>query len=269
MKTLLFTAVLGAAIASAASHAAVITVDALQTGGFYADGSADNSPAFQNYFVGYGTSPGGDRTPERRDFFWFSLAGVTDTIVSATLHLKLVFGGLIFGKGPGDPAGPPVPDDPFETYQLSGTPVPPLIVTSPVLTPAAGTIIFASFISGPTAAPYTFGGGAPPPPPDGHIAIELNAGGLLFLNTHLGSDVVLTGYMPTWTEDARPSPSPPPAFFEASELIFGLTDVPGGVPVPFLTLRTAAVPEPASALLLLMALVFWWPVRARGTARSC
>jgi hypothetical protein len=118
-----------------------------------------------------------------------------------------------------------------------------------------GTAIFGSFASLPTADPHVFGGGAPPPPPGGHIDIALNALGLLFLNTHLGSDIVLTGWMPTWTEDLRPDPFPPPDFFEASELIFGLTDVPGAVAMPSLTLVIAAVPEPESGILLLTGLM--------------
>jgi hypothetical protein len=56
-------------------------------------------------------------TPERRSFFWFSLAGIpAGTIDSATLSLTLPFGGLIFGKGLGDPLAGPVPDDPFEEF---------------------------------------------------------------------------------------------------------------------------------------------------------
>src|SRR5688572_24622551 len=78
MKKIWLTAILVAASVCTTPHAAVVSIDALQTGGFYADGSADNTPGFQNYFVGYGTTPGFGRTPERRSFFWFSLAGISE-----------------------------------------------------------------------------------------------------------------------------------------------------------------------------------------------
>jgi hypothetical protein len=89
-----------------------------------------------------------------------------------------------------------------------------------------------------------------PPPTD----IPLSPLGASFLNLVAGADIVLTGWMPTWSFDARPAPFPPPDFFEASELIFGLTDVHSmAVPRPPLTISftpAAAVPKPASLGLL-------------------
>ena len=233
-----------------------ITLTALQTGGFYGSGAApDNSPAFQNYFVGYGTSPGTGRTPERRAFYWFDLPEIDGAILSAELRLTLPFGGLIYGKGPGDPLAGPVPSDPVEMFQLSATPFSASLVTSPGLGPAEIDAIFGSFAGPSLAAPTEFHLGGPPPPPDGEIVITLNALGLSLLNSVSGADIVLTGWMPTWTYDDRLAPpDAPTTFFEAHELIFGLTDVHAGFPAPELTITfepAAAVPEPASAALLL------------------
>lgn len=237
--------------AAADARAGFVILEAKQTGGFYAPGLApDNDPAFQNYFVGYGTTPGSGRTPERRSFFWFDLAGVPGPITKATLGLTLPFGGLIFGKGPGDPLAGPVPSDVVEEFAVGSTPAPAGLVTSPTLTAAEADAIFATFASTPVASPVSFMAGGVPPPV---IDIPLDGAGLALLNSSLGKDVVLTGWMPTWSFDSRPDPFPPPDFFEASELIFGLTDVhAGAVPKPTLTLEfaPAAVPEPGSLALL-------------------
>jgi hypothetical protein len=42
---------------------------------------------------------------------------------------------------------------------------------------------------------------------------------------------------------------PPPAFFEASELIFGFTDVHAGFPKPVLTIDFTPIPEAGGVLL--------------------
>jgi hypothetical protein len=241
------------------AQAAVVSLDAIQTGGFYAGGATpDNLPGFQNYFVGYGTSPGGARTPERRSFFWFSLAGISTPIVSAKLDLTLPFGGLIFGAGPVDPTV----GDAMELFQLGATGFTPGDITSPSDLDA----IFAGLAAFPIAAPVCFDnstdgvdacpGPMPPPPP---VVIDIGPSGLAFLNGHLGTDVILSGWMPTWSFDSRPDPSPPPDFLEAGELIFGLTDVvsPFGSSVdpPKLVLTTeAAVAVPEANTLSLLAI---------------
>ena len=243
------------------AQAAPLTLDATQTGGFYADGSTDNHPAFQNYFVGYGTTPGAARTPERRAFFTFHLPSIAGHVDAATLHLKLVFGGLIFGKGPGVP-GPGVPDDALETFQLGAAAVPASVVTSAALSMSDALAVFASFDDHPIAPILGFGSGFPTPPPGGDIEIVLDATGIAYLNAHLGADIVLTGWMPSWSEDTRAAPpGAPTAFFEASELVFGHTDVavpgipPGSFPSPSLTLKISEPPINVSApnALLLLA----------------
>jgi hypothetical protein len=239
-----------------AAWADLIVVEATQVGGFYDGGATpDNLPGFQNYFVGYGTSPGGMRTPERRSFFWFELPEFETEVISATLTLKLVApGGLIFGAGPGDPETDPIFPDAAETFRLGFTLFDPVIVTDPVLSPASVDTIFESFKSTtdatPIAVPLTIAMGAPLPP-DGFFDIPFTPAGLTFLGFSSGMDVVLTGWMPTWTEDFRIVPdSDPPELLEGSELFWGFSDVHLDFPVPILTLLTAPVPEAGGLLLL-------------------
>lgn len=235
-----------------AASAGVVVLDALQTGGFFDTGlGPSNSPTFQNYFVGYGTTPGFERTPERRSFFWFSLPHLSGEIVSASLHLELPFGGLIFGKGPGDPlSGAFIPSDPVEIFRLSATMVPADIVTSTSLTAAEAKFVFDSFAGPEVAAPVEFHLGGTPPAPV--IEIPFNSLGLSILKSTSGGDLVLTGSMPSWSEDSRLAPpGAPTTFFEASELIFGLTDVhTGAVAKPKLTIVTRAVPEPTGIAMI-------------------
>jgi len=263
--------VLAGVVLAAPCSAQTIELGAVQTGGFYGGGVApDNKPEFQNYFVGYGTSPGKPRTGERRSFFHFDLSTAGPGIESAALKLRLPFGGLIFGKGPGDPALGPVPSDPTEAFAVGVTSFSSAMVTSSGLTGAEADAIFDSFDAAPVAAARLFGVGGPPIPPDldgkgAEIVIPLSAAGIAALNAKAGGDIVLTGWMPSWSLDTRLSPLDPSEFFEASELIFGLTDVHKGVPKPILELRyaAAAVPEPASAALLLAGLPLLARLRRR------
>ncbi len=247
MKRLIVVGLVAGALGVEFAYADLVTLEVKQTGGFYAGAAApDNDPAFQNYFVGYGTSPGGMRTPERRSFFWFDLSGVGGEIHSATLHLKLIFGGLVFGKGPGDPMAGPVPSDPMETFQVGATPVPAGLVASPFLTPPMIAAVFDSFDSMPIAPPLDFVMGGMPPE---DISISLDGTGLTLLEGAAGGDVVLTGWMPTWSFDGR-MVGMPPMFFEGSELIFGFTDVHAGFTKPTLTIDFTPIPEASAALLL-------------------
>lgn len=256
-----------------ASPAAAVDVAAplVQTGGFYASGGKDNSPAFQNYFVGYGTSPGGVRTAERRSFFVFDIPALPPgmLIAGATLKLRLPFGGLIFGKGPGDPAFPPVPDDSSETFSLGLVLAPPSVVLSPSLGSGEVVALFSTMDDIMVASPTLFMPGMVlPPPGDGGppiVPIMLDGGGLAALTLASGGSIVLSGWMPSWSEDLRPSPSPPPVFFEASELIFGLTDAhTSALLMPSLVLSLAPVPEAPGALLLTGGLAV---LAARGRRR--
>lgn len=248
-------------LALTASAAAVeVTLPALQSGGFYADGGADNDLAFENYFVGYGTTPGFARTAERRSFFHFDLAPLAGlgAVTSATLKLRLPFGGLIFGKGPGDPAAGPLPSDAVEVFALGAVHVPSAVVTSPTLTIGEVLALFAMIDDFAVAAPHVFGAAPLPDPGDGGppiVTIALDAVGLAELSARLGADIVLGGWMPSWSEDLRLVPGSGD-LVEGSELIFGLTDVHKLEllrPLLTVTFAAPAVPLPGSAWLLLAA----------------
>jgi hypothetical protein len=245
----------------------VVEITAAHVGGFYgdsghdgsdstADKTPDNTPSHENYFVGYSTSAGETRTPERRAFFVFPLSSVTGTVVSAELTLHLAGPDAIhFGKGPGTPGVDAIAEDTTETFQLGVTSVPtPAILATPVdLSTAFG--IFETFNDTPIAPPVTFGPGGMPPPMGmpAEVVIPLDAGGVAALNAALaGGDIVLTGWMPSWTEDFRLAPGAvdPDDWFEGSEFFFGFSDTHKTFPKPFLSVTFAPVPEAGAAKLL-------------------
>lgn len=231
----------------------IITTSSLHTGGFYADGGADNHIEHQNYFVGYGTTPGFGRTAERRSFFWYHVPTFSGEVVDATIKLKmLVTTSLIFGLGP----TPPI-HDPTETFQLGFTTAPAPLITSPTLTTPEGIAIFGSFDDHPIATPYEFSMSTMYDFPF-TVEIHLDGLGKSWISDHRGADVVLTGWMPTWSLDLRTDPLTG-KFLEEDELLFGFSDVPTLVPAPELTIVTA-VPEPATWLALV--------VGAAGLARA-
>jgi hypothetical protein len=250
-------------LAVGTAHASeTVTIAATQVGGFYdGGGTPDNLPHFQNYYVGYGTSPGHGRTGERRSFFVFDLSGIAGTVESATLTLRLPEeAGLIFGKGPGDPETEEIPSDPFETFALGATHFPSAFVTSPDLPSSAIMTIFDSMDAVHIADPVTFMmGDELPPGEDGgppEIKITLDGTGLFFMNERAGSEIVLTGWMPTWSYDDRLAPDGPTEFFEAHEYIFGHTDVHLDAALkPKLTVVYAPVPAPGALLTTLVGAV--------------
>jgi hypothetical protein len=235
-------------VVASTAAADVVVLEPVQVGGFYAGGAPpDNLPSFQNYYVGYGSLTGGGRTPERRSFFHFDLSGISGDVVSATLELKLIPGGLIFGKGPGTPPDP-IPSDTFEDFQLGGVFDPALPAskfTSTRLTSPEIMGIFGAMDDAPIAPTLGFTMGGPPPPDP--IVITLGPAGLTLLEMKAGGDVVLTGWMPTWSFDSRMFMG---GFVEGSELMFGGTDVHlSHFPKPVLTITTA-VPEVSSEIVV-------------------
>lgn len=229
----------GLFFSSAPLRAATFDLSASQVGGLFADGSADNSPAFQNYYVGYSTLTS---TAERRNFFHFDLSTVTTPVVAAELSLTLTFGGLIFGTG-----------DTIEEFVLSGTAVPVPVLLDPGISVAAATAAWDT-LGDPLGliGGVTFDTAMPPMVPPGglEIVIPLNALGVDLINMNLGGELVLGGRMLDVT------PLDPSG--EMSELMFGLSDVsppaPMGVDMPFLSLTE--VPEPSAAVLALAACAF-------------
>lgn len=248
--------VVGAITLSSVLTSPAIEVAVTQTGGLYADGTADNDASFQNYFVGYGTSSGSPRTPERRSFFIFDLSGISETILLADLSLELTVGGVIFGKDPSDLDDG---EDDEEIFELSSTPFTSaeILAMPPAAPPFDAGDIFSTFgtpgagdpgigFSEPLADPFVFDKSGSIVP--GELIISLNADGIAYLNDNLGGIVVLTGKMASWSEQ--------PEGEEPSELLFGLTDVvadgsPTGFPIPTLDITT--VPEPNSIILMLTA----------------
>jgi len=235
-------------------------------GGFFDGGIAPmNLPSHQNYFVGYGTTPGFGRTPERRSFFWFHIPDIPGEITHASLKLHLLVPtSLIFGLGPGDPPS----TDPIETFQLGATLVTPGTITSTSLSSTDIATIFGAMDDFPIAAPKDFVAGFPPPIPT-DIDIPLDATGIMALKTHEGADLVMTGWMPTWSHDDRMVDG---SFLEGSELIFGFSDVTGPsgalVAKPTLTIAYDPVPEPAGLASLTLGLAAFKRARRRLAPRS-
>ncbi len=179
------------------AHATTVTTTPMQVGGFLDGGFASNDPFHQNYFVGYGTVAG-MRSSERRSFFWYHIPaypGVTDDV---TIKLEnLASTSLIFGAGP-DPH--PEIHDPTEDFQLGATPVPPSTMIDMGMSSAANQTIFDGMNDFPVADPYTFSMATMYTFPMTAV-IHLNAFGIGLIDTHRGGDIVLTGWMPTWSSD--------------------------------------------------------------------
>ena len=278
MKNFLTVALLMSGIA-ANVNAGVTSIDASQVGGFYSDGSADNAASFQNYFVGYGTTPGFPRTEERRSFFTFDLSGITEPVTSASFSIFLPAFGLIFGTdclgadpctgllpGTDDPGTPwddtdpgAWPTDTVEEFVLGHTPFSSTIVTDTML-PAddPGGLdkkeIFDSFDDSPVAGSLAITVSDPLDFSSGPIefVMELDATGIALLNDAIaaGGDFVLTGFMPTWSFEDRMTPLGDD-LVEKSELMFGLSDLvtegsPTSLTTPFLEITTSEVPLPAA-----------------------
>lgn len=246
MKLSRFVFAIAFALALSGAQAAVITTSSLHVGGFFDGGVADNKIEHQNYFVGYGTV-GGVRTTQRRSFFWYHVPDFAGDVMDVSIKLKMhASTSLIFGL-----TGDPSVHDATETFQLGATPISPLDLTDPTLSSGEAQTIFDALDDHPVAHGYDFIHGFPYEFPFA-VEIHLDEGGKALISSHRGGDVVLTGWMPTWTSDLRMDGTG--HFVEADELLFGLSDVPGLVPPPELSIAYAAVPEPASTAALAIGL---------------
>ncbi|MEM0897287.1 MAG: PEP-CTERM sorting domain-containing protein [Verrucomicrobiota bacterium] len=264
-------------------HASAMTVslDTDQYGGIFADGTLNNKPADQLYYVGY-TIPTGSpsRAPERRNFFIFDFSTLSPgmgTIVAADMSLSLVTPGSIF-YGDDDGVLGPGPKDMTEEFILSFDPsiTPTTILsldtdgsTNPGGPAGAGVdkataeSLFPGFGDPGMAVadPYMFFDGAPPGTPGtgtinsvtepGEVIMPFNSVGLDVLNDAyaMGSTIILSGSMPSWSESLLMDGSGD--FVESSEAIFFHTLL--GVDtldVPFLDL-TFEIPEPSTVVLIL------------------
>lgn len=250
-------------LACATANAVVIEVSAMQVGGILGDGTKDNHPSHQNYFVGYGSGAAPfSRSAERRSFFWFHMPTLTGPIMSAKLMLKMPFAeSLIFGKGPGEP-GPSVPLDDSESFQLGFTMAPKDVVIDPDLGVPETLALFDDMDAHPIAAPKTFFKDVPYGFPMA-VEVDLDGSGISYISGSSGMDVVLTGSMPSWSFDDRLVPGGGD-WFEKHELLFGHSEVlPGTVPMPTLMIEYAPVPEPATTAALGLGLVALLKKRAR------
>lgn len=231
-----------------ASHAAIISVESKWVGGLFAEGAKMNDFAHQNYFVGYGTTPGFGRTAERRSFFWYDIPEFDGDVLSVTLELKLMFStSLIFGLDPVDPSV----KDPKESFALGFSPLGPGMFIDPGLTAPEVIGLFGTMDDMKVAPDTDFLSSVPIGLP-ATVVIPFDDFGKGVVDGATGGPLVLTGWMPTWSHDSRLDGSG--GFLEGSELIFGFSDVTGPsgglVPKPVLTIEYAPVPEPASILAL-------------------
>ena len=233
-------------LCGASARADVITTTPLQVGGFLDGGIASNDPVHQNYFVGYGTV-GGFRSSERRSFFWYHIPAFPGAIEDVTIKLEnLADTSLIFGAGP-DPH--PEIHDATEEFLIGATTVPASDMITMGMSAAANQAIFDGMDDHPIADPYVFSAATMYTFP--MVAeIHLNSFGISLIDSHRGMDIVLTGWMPTWSDDARTDGMG--HYLEGDELIFGLSDVgaTGGVPFPELAIAYSvpalSVPEPST-----------------------
>ena len=271
-------AFLVAAIHNAAS-ATDIFVSSYQVGGYYGPympGEAappsypltigpDNSPTFQNYFMGRTTTPSDFATPERRAFFIYDMAGIAasipvgHTIVGVSIDLTLIDGGTsALGNF----------TDGKEVVEFTATPVPASIIITPGAIPTTG--IWATFGMGPSYGSFVIPGipGGPKTIPDDTYTI-----GLPSAVSDVGSAItasslfVVTARLATFDPGPIGLGAPPPA--DPYEYVFGLTDVvkdgESHAPIPYLTITTALVPEPSSlALGLSAAVVLLFRMRRRA-----
>lgn len=227
-----------ASASSGLAFADTVTTTPLHVGGFLDGGLAENGIEHQNYFVGYGTV-GGFRSSERRSFFWYHVPSFEGEVIDVSIKLKMPFStSMIFGLDPTDPTK----HDAKETFRLGATPVDPLTMVDPDLTTSEAQTIFDGMDDFAIAPDYDFFHGASYEFPL-VTEIHLSDFGKGVIGSSRGKDLVLTGWMPTWSFDSRTDTSG--KFLEADELLFGLSDIPAGVPPPELTI-VYAVPEPTT-----------------------
>ena len=246
MKKYSFLAIVaGLLVSTDAQSAVVLASDAgfVTSAGGSAKGDATVTPlAKYNYSVGrelhYGA--GFLFSPlvamDRRNYFVFDLTGITDTITSATLTL---WSGTFESVDATESYGLFASTDPATAIGLStalagGTSTTDFDGPADPLITAASTL-YTKLADGPFLGGLVISSAAD----SSFIDIALTPGGLGYLNSFLGSTVILGGMVPTAV--GLPSPQQP----------FGGTgpDSFPGSKTPKLTVTT--VPEPTAALILL------------------
>jgi hypothetical protein len=227
----------------------IVEIEATQVGGFYEVGIPDNSPTFQNYFVGHGTI-GSFTTPERRSFFIFDIPelGPGEKLTGATFSLYL-------------PTEFSVPANFFggaEVFVVTSTAFSADTILDPMSAGVAPEEIFATF------GMETFFGDLPiflDDPPMGTFPLEmtipLSPAAIAAIEASAGGKFVISGRMATY--DPEPG-ALDEIMFSLSDLVVGGMDTP--LPKPFLSFST--VPEPNTAMLVsALMIVFIKRKRAR------
>lgn len=197
-------------LACGAPVCADLVITSSLTGGYSADGTYANSPAFQNYRVGH--SPP-STVAERRNFFLFDLTTLPSmppgTIVGGSLKLYLPH------HAPGvtiDPGDGYISPDPFEVYRLTSTTFTATEIAAPAHTPAEATAIWGSLGTGTVAGEVAVSAADM----GTFLDIPLTPGTLTALNSLMGSAVVPFGGRLTSL-----------SFIPPDELVFGFTDLVG------------------------------------------
>ena len=261
-----------AATSSRDARAAMIFVDTStgggQVGAFYGPYTAsddppaayppildpDNSPLFQNYFMGRSTISG-FTTSERRVFFFFDMAGVAasipvgESVTDVTLALELLPGGTsALANFTGDE----------EVVAFSSTIFTPGEILDPMTAGIPLEDIWDTFGSSTPYGEYTiFGPGSSTPSVDGTQIVTLG-GAIPDLEAAIaaGGIFIVTARLLTFDPGPIGATAPPP--IDPYEYVFGLTDVvsPSGslTAAPELTITTSAstvnpIPEPSSFVL--------------------
>ncbi len=216
------------ALAVLVPMARAVEISSYLTGNFGADGTVSNSVGFQNHYVG-NTFVASTPTPERRNFFLFSVAGVADPIVSAMLKVYVP-------KIPPDSGSGYISPDPTEDYLVTGTPFTPDEIATPGIPPGVGISMFGTFGSGTpygltTASIDSMGF---------DLVIDMSASAIASLNAaRLGSGKwAATGRLTTLAGH-------PPL---TDQLLFSFTDPTGLLAsiTPFPRLEYTVVPEPGA-----------------------
>lgn len=231
--------IIALALTTGLASADITSISSSLVGGFDAGGGYGNTLASQNYFTGTtATGP----TADRRTFFIFSLPPMLPgPVTSASFIIRNPF--LPSPGGGGTPGY--FSDDPFETFRVSDTPFPAGVIAAPHTVPEA-LAIWATLGSGTlygeidvTAA--TTGT---------DLEISLSAAAIFYINSHLGSAMVLGGQVST-LDGTSPD-----------ELIFAYSDIPSPhIVEPRLSLTF--VPAPGASTLLSAALVLFAARRRR------
>lgn len=242
---------LGLLLATEAQAAVIIASDAgfvTEVGGSAKGDGTVTAVAKYNYSVGrelhYGTGALGAPlvVMDRRNYFVFDLSGISDPIVSATLTL---WSGVTETADPSEGYGLFASTDVGAALGLS-TALASGVLTSEFDSPADPLVVSAGLLyTKLTDGPFLGGIILLAPADDGKfVDITFTGSGLAYLNSFLGSTVILGGKVPTVVGLA--SPQQPFGFTGAGSFPGSLT--------PKLVVTTA--PEPSTALLLLGTLAF-------------